>query len=413
MRPFTSASRYLSAAWFAVSGLLLPVSATAVVAAPEPSNLTAPSVSPAEAMKSVEAALAKTPNDPQLRFRKGVLLAEQKRSAEAIAIFRKLADDFPLLPEPQNNLAVLYAERNEPDKARAALEAALRSRPTYDTIYRNLGTVNARLAGAAYARALNIDDSKSSVARLTLVPAWAGTDAAPPLVIAQAPTSAPTPAPAPAPTPTPPASTATSVVRAAPAAGPPAVPVPAPVPKPVPVPVPVTLAPAAAPAPAPPVAAVQKPVIAAAPTVVAAAPAAVKPVPAPAPAVTPEAAAANSASTAAAEEAAVRKAVQDWARAWSAKQTDAYIATYAPGFSGNEGSASAWQAARRVRISGKKDIAVGVSDLKISRSQNKWSASFTQSYSADSLSLVSRKVLDFESRGGRWLIVRENNGKGG
>ena len=105
--------------------------------------------------------------------------------------------------------------------------------------------------------------------------------------------------------------------------------------------------------------------------------------------------------------------MQDWARAWSAKQTDAYIATYAPGFSGNEGSASAWQAARRVRISGKKDIAVGVSDLKISRSQNKWSASFTQSYSADSLSLVSRKVLDFESRGGRWLIVRENNGKGG
>ena len=302
MRSFTSASRYLSAAWFAVSGLLVPVSATAVVAAPEPSNLTAPSVSPAEAMKSVEAALAKTPNDPQLRFRKGVLLAEQKRSAEAIAIFRKLADDFPLLPEPQNNLAVLYAERNEPDKARAALEAALRSRPTYDTIYRNLGTVNARLAGAAYARALNIDDSKSSVARLTLVPAWAGTDAAPPLVIAQAPT--------PAPAPTPPASAATFVVRAAPVAAPPAVPVPAPVPKPVPV----TVAPAPAPAPAtatatataPPVASVQKPVIAAAPTVVAAAPAAVKPVPAPAPAVTPEAAAANAASTAAAEEAAVR-----------------------------------------------------------------------------------------------------------
>jgi ketosteroid isomerase-like protein len=118
------------------------------------------------------------------------------------------------------------------------------------------------------------------------------------------------------------------------------------------------------------------------------------------------------AASSAAEEAAVRKAVQDWARAWSNKQTDAYIATYAPGFSGGEGSAAAWQAARRVRINGKKDIDVGVSDLKITGSKTKWSASFTQSYSADSLSLVSRKTLDFESRGGRWVIVRENNGKG-
>jgi ketosteroid isomerase-like protein len=141
--------------------------------------------------------------------------------------------------------------------------------------------------------------------------------------------------------------------------------------------------------------------------VIAAAPAPSKPAPAPAPA----AAAPKPAATASADEAAVRKAVQDWARAWSNKQTDAYVATYAPGFSGGEGSASAWQAARRLRIEGKKDINVGVSDLKVTGTKTQWSASFTQSYSADSLSLVSRKTLDFESRGGRWVIVRENNGK--
>ena len=445
----SNAKRFVCAAWMAVPSLLIPVCAMAVGSAPEPSSLTAPTVSLAEAMKSVEAALAKTPNDPQLRFRKGVLLAEQKRSAEAIAVFRKLADDFPLLPEPQNNLAVLYAERNEPDKARAALEAALRSRPTYDTIYRNLGTVNARLAGAAYARALNIDDSKSSVARLTLVPAWAGPDAAPPLAIAQAPSpspslSPPPPPPPPSPSPSPSPSTAASVPTTAARATPPAAVVIAPaavatapaavVPAaPAPKPAPVVVA--AAPVPAPPVVVAQKPAIASptltpppptvavAPTVVAAAPVLTKPVPAPAalptpapapaPAPAPTAAAtATAAPSAPAEEAAIRKAVQDWARTWSAKQTDAYIATYAPGFSGNEGSASAWQAARRVRITGKRDIAVGVSDLKITRNQNKASASFTQNYAADSLSLVSRKTLDFESRGGRWLIVRENNGTG-
>ena len=121
---------------------------------------------------------------------------------------------------------------------------------------------------------------------------------------------------------------------------------------------------------------------------------------------------AKPAVTASADEAAIRKAVQDWSRAWSNKQTDVYIATYAPGFSGGEGSAAAWQAARRLRINGKKDIDVGVSDLKLTGSKTRWSASFMQSYSADSLSLVSRKTLDFESRGGRWVIVRENNGKG-
>jgi colicin import membrane protein len=84
---------------------------------------------PVDTMKLVDSLLAKTPSDPQLRFRKAVLLADQKRSAEAIAMFRKLADDYPLLPEPQNNLAVLYAERGEPDKARAALEAACAAGP--------------------------------------------------------------------------------------------------------------------------------------------------------------------------------------------------------------------------------------------------------------------------------------------
>ena len=361
---------------------------------------------PADSIKAVDALLAKMPNDPQLRFRKAVLLADQKRSAEAIAIFRKLADDFPLLPEPQNNLAVLYAERGEPDKARAALEAAMRSRPTYETIYRNLGTVNARLAGAAYARALNIDDSKSVAARLALIPVWAAADTTTPTPMAAAPAPAPAPAAAAAPT------VAVAVALATPPAPAPAPALPASAP---PTKVAAAAAPAAPTTPAAPAAASVTAIKPSAALVPASAPAvvtAVKPVPAPAPVAAAAAVPAKPAVTASADEAAIRKAVQDWSRAWSNKQTDVYIATYAPGFSGGEGSAAAWQAARRLRINGKKDIDVGVSDLKVTGSKTRWSASFTQSYSADSLSLVSRKTLDFESRGGRWVIVRENNGKG-
>jgi tetratricopeptide (TPR) repeat protein len=62
---------------------------------------------------------------------KGLILTEQNKSAEAINIFTKLTDDYPELPEPYNNLAVLYAASGQYDKARASLEMAIRTNPTW------------------------------------------------------------------------------------------------------------------------------------------------------------------------------------------------------------------------------------------------------------------------------------------
>jgi ABC-type amino acid transport substrate-binding protein len=85
-----------------------------------------------------------------------------------------------------------------------------------------------------------------------------------------------------------------------------------------------------------------------------------------------------------------------------------YIAAYSPGFKGNEPTATAWQAARRVRIIGKKHIDVGISNVTVTMSPAHASATFTQSYTADQLRLVSRKTLHFELRDKRWVIVRES-----
>ena len=367
-----------------------------------------PTAEPADTLKGLDALLAKAPADPQLRFRKAVLLVEQKRTVEAITLFRKLAEEFPALPEPQNNLAVLYADRGETDKARAALEAALRGRPSYNTVYRNLGAVNARMAGAAYARALNIDDSKSSVSRLALITALPDGEAAPRAVVAPATVAAAAPA-AVAVTPKPAAPTAPAVVM----------PVTPPVPTPPAVivaPTPPTVVAAVTPAPASPTAstaAAKKPAASAAPASVASATAsaatatttatttttAAKPLPSAVPDPKP--------NDAAVEAAGVRKAVQDWAQAWSRKQPDAYIAAYVPGFKGAEASAAAWQAARRVRILNKKEISVVVSDMAVVVGKTQWSATFTQAYTADQLRLVGRKTLAFELHNGRWLIARE------
>jgi predicted Zn-dependent protease len=75
-----------------------------------------------QALEKVDAYVAGKPKDPQGRFLKGLILTEMGRSAEAMAVFGKLTEDFPELPEPYNNLAVLHAQlktvRQGPDGAR-------------------------------------------------------------------------------------------------------------------------------------------------------------------------------------------------------------------------------------------------------------------------------------------------------
>jgi tetratricopeptide (TPR) repeat protein len=64
-----------------------------------------------------------------------LILTEQGNSKEAIEIFTKLTQDYPELPEPYNNLAVIYASQGQYDKARAALEQSIRTHPSYATAY--------------------------------------------------------------------------------------------------------------------------------------------------------------------------------------------------------------------------------------------------------------------------------------
>ena len=116
-----------------------------------------------EATVKVDNYLANKPADPQMRFLKGVIQRSLGKQAEAIATFTKLTEDYPELPEPYNNLAVLYAGQNQFDKARAALEMAIRTNPSYATAHENLGDVYARLASQAYNKALQLDGANAAV----------------------------------------------------------------------------------------------------------------------------------------------------------------------------------------------------------------------------------------------------------
>ncbi|MEQ1659385.1 MAG: tetratricopeptide repeat protein [Hylemonella sp.] len=166
----------------------------------------------AEAQTRVDRHLAAQPRDPQMRLFKGVIQRESGRPADAITTFTRLSEDHPELPEPYNNLAVIHAAQGQYDKARIALEKALRTHPSYATAHENLADVYARLASQAYSKALQLDGApQPGPARLAMIrelsPAPAGQ---PRPVLAAAPS---TPAAKPAvPTPAKPA-----VVAAAPA----------------------------------------------------------------------------------------------------------------------------------------------------------------------------------------------------
>jgi tetratricopeptide (TPR) repeat protein len=111
--------------------------------------------------------LAKNPKDAQARFLKGLILADQGKTNDAITVFTGLTEDYPELPEPYNNLAVLYASQSKYEAAKNALEMAIRTHPSYATAYENLGDIYAKMASLAYDKALAID-SKNPTAQTKL-----------------------------------------------------------------------------------------------------------------------------------------------------------------------------------------------------------------------------------------------------
>ncbi len=327
------------------------------------------------ALVKADAFLNKNPRDAQMRFLKGVILTEQNKSAEAIAIFSKLTEDHPTLPEPYNNLAVLYASSGQYEKARTALDMAIRTNPTYATAYENLGDVHAKLASQAYDKALQLDNSNvGAKSKLTMVRTLVGN------------TSGGT-------------NPKVAVVAAAPST-----------------PVKVESKPEPKVEAKPPVKEVAK----------------VEAKVEPKPEVKAEAkpdpkaeqkqaqkreddakreAKAKASAAAEAERDQVLSAVYAWAKAWSARDVKAYLNAYAGDFTLPAGqSRKAWAEERRARIEDKGRISVKVETPQVSVSGNTATVKFRQIYDSDRTKANSRKTLVLVKQSGKWQIMQERAG---
>jgi tetratricopeptide (TPR) repeat protein len=313
-----------------------------------------------EAMVKVDSYLVANPRDPQMRFLKGVIQRNSGRHAEAINTFTKLTEDFPELPEPYNNLAVLYAGQNQFEKARTALEMAIRTNPSYATAHENLGGVFARLASQAYSSALQLERTNAETPpKLALIK-----EVFKPNLKVQ-PTAK------------------LDVSNGAAATASPRLQPP-------------VKAPLATPAPAPAAGALASATLVTAPKAVTTAPA---------PSTQPNPVAKDKSSN------DVEVALQAWAKAWSSKDMNTYLGAYAKEFTppGNQ-SRPVWEQERTKRILGKSNITVKLDNITVTVIANKAIAKFRQDYKANTLTTSSRKTLTLVKTGDKWLINKESIG---
>jgi Flp pilus assembly protein TadD/ketosteroid isomerase-like protein len=305
----------------------------------------------AAALERINAYLAANPKDASGMFLKGIILVESGKRDDAIKTFSDLTEKYPNLPEPYNNLAVLYADAGQYDKAKKALETAIRTHPSYATAHENLGDIYARMASEAYDKALQLDNGNARAQnKLAMIKDLFG-----PAVASKPATSAKA---------TPPAKVETAkaeVVAKVESAKPNKagiLPIRPADKKPEPVKV-----------------EAEKPVV----------------------------------NTTADDEKSVLEAVDNWAKAWSAKDADKYLASYAESFKPAKGeSRKVWAQTRRERVSRPASINVEVGTPKVSiNGADGAKVSFTQTYQADGKPIRTAKTLVMKKTNGAWLIDQE------
>ena len=105
------------------------------------------------------------------------------------------------------------------------------------------------------------------------------------------------------------------------------------------------------------------------------------------------------------------KAVNGWAKAWSARDVGSYLDYYANDFQTPGGmSRKAWAEERNARIKGKGRISVNIENPQITINDKTATVVFRQVYVSDRLRANGRKTLLLVKQGGKWQIKQERAG---
>ena len=94
----------------------------------------------------------------------GLSLKNKDILDNAVFLFERLSEEFPELPEPYNNLAVLYDKMGQEQKAIDSFKLAILNNPDYALAYENLADLYLFLARETYLE--GISKSKKNNDRL-------------------------------------------------------------------------------------------------------------------------------------------------------------------------------------------------------------------------------------------------------
>lgn len=83
-------------------------------------------------------------------FKEGVIYVKENNNGKAIEVFEKITNKYSNIPEPYNNLGVLYVKNGEYDKSIAAFKSAIKINPDYDIAKENLADVYSKLSNRYY-----------------------------------------------------------------------------------------------------------------------------------------------------------------------------------------------------------------------------------------------------------------------
>jgi tetratricopeptide (TPR) repeat protein len=305
----------------------------------------------AAAVQTGEQLLQQNPAQLTTRFLTAYANQMTGNTERAIELYEALIRDQPGLPEPRNNLAMIYLAKGDYDHASQLLVSAINTRISYAIAYANLSQVYKGIASEAYRRAVNQSSEPAKyIHDIELTPiTWLDS-----LDAEETPQTVTLPAVA----------TATAATQ------------------------PAALSAAADEQPTASTAADGQTAAAAEPG-------------------TRQAAGAAQPGTANADGQLI-ESVRHWAEAWSSKDFGGYTAFYKPGYRDRFDSHAQWLEHRRSRILRPGEISVEVSDFSVSRrGDNRASVDFTQAFSSPTYSDRVVKRIDFERFGSEWKIASE------
>lgn len=99
--------------------------------------------------------LVEQPDNARIQFLTAYAYQMDKQIDKAKKLYESLIKDYPELPEPRNNLAMIYLANGNIDKASQLLIDALNTNPSYSTAYANLGRIYRGIASETYRQAVS------------------------------------------------------------------------------------------------------------------------------------------------------------------------------------------------------------------------------------------------------------------